>query len=64
MDNDILKAVEELRQLCIKKLNKDTVSVKIFFNAYESNISISTRTNEQLKNDNCSMQNIAGDFIK
>ena len=63
--NDKIKAAIENLYKALKENSSDyTVSVSVFFNAYEQKIEINERTHLQLQSQGISMKNIKGEFIK
>ena len=58
------QALEALKEALKKELSDTCTSVSIFINSYETKITTSHRTAEQLKREGISMKNIKGEFIK
>lgn len=64
MHPEIQKKIEELRAALCQYGSPETVAVRLFMSAGETEVEIQTRSPEQLKRSGYSMQNLKGDFIK
>jgi len=64
MSSRIQSAVEELRLAIAECAGEGIVSANVFINAYESEITLASRTPEQLQSAGISMKNLAGNFIR
>lgn len=64
MNDKVKAAIENLYQALKDNSSENTVSVSVFFNAYEQKIEIDERSPLQLQSQGISMKNIKGEFIK
>lgn len=64
MNQEIQKALNELRKALVDNVSSEVVSVNIFINCEGETMEIKTASAESLRSRFVSMRNVAGEFIK